>query len=249
MLLNVVFLIKNMRKFTLKNMEIVVMNRKKDLCLMKILEKWKIVIFPLCLILIIIICMWLFSILSHFDFLNGNKEDSIVDINALAIIILTIALVTIAWIQLSALNKITKSDFLLRITERYGSPELLEARRIIQEFYIETKEEKITYNDHIDKIANKIKELGKANGNYETKNFIYLINFLDFLETVAFFYSEDQNEITQNQVHDLLQHSLVYYFKVFKPWIYYRRLKFNDPEYQRPLENLSRKIEKDTGIR
>ncbi len=81
--------------------------------------------------------------------------------------------------------------------------------------------------------------------------FAHLLNLLDFLETISYFSKKDL--ISREELDDLLGNSLLFYFKIFRKWIYYRREKYNNNSYYSELENLieylqaseyKRKIEK-----
>lgn len=173
----------------------------------------------------------------------------------ISIVALTGLIAFIAYYQLHILNKTSKDEFLLKIDERYTSAEIVKARTIIQRLYCETKEEnQILCNDsHIEKISEKIREIGKCkyikkhsaskSTNHEEcyKDFTILLNFLDFLETVAFFTNKKSLETTDLQ--ELTGESMLYYYKIFKPWIYYRRSKYNNDNYYCEIQKLAKEIE------
>lgn len=164
---------------------------------------------------------------------------NILHLNAGIIIILTALTLCAAWLQFSNLNQTSKGDFLLRVDTRYSSEEILKARTIIHRFYCQTRKEEITDDKHVELIANKILEI-MYNEN-ESDDFIYLINFLDFLETLAYFVRK--NLLSYKDIYELLGGSILYYYKVFKPWIYHRRLKRNNNNYYCEIEKLIEKYE------
>jgi len=174
-----------------------------------------------------------------------THDDGILQLHAASLIILTFLLVCAAWFAawfpLSDINKTSKGDFLLRIDERYGSNEIMQARKIIHKFYCATRPENgnISLEVHINKISEEIKKISTIEDS--AKDFIHLLNFLDFLETIAYF--THKNHITYNDIDELLGWSITYYFKVFKPWIYYRRKKYNNNKYYCELELLVCKLE------
>ena len=173
--------------------------------------------------------------------LYDDKNHDIIELHAAVLIILTFSLICVAWIQLRGINKTSKGDFLLRIDDRYGSLEIIKARIIINRLYYKTRAKDISSESHIKKIAEEIKKLGENEDCEEKKNedFIYLLNFLDFLETVAYFSNKDY--ISQKDINELLGNSLNYYYKVFKQWICYRRCKYDDKTYYCELEEFINK--------
>jgi len=57
-----------------------------------------------------------------------------------------------------------------------------------------------------------------------TSNFIYLLNFLDFMDTIGCL-AKDKNEEFMNELDDLCGDSLIFNFKIFQPYIFYKRQK------------------------
>lgn len=66
-----------------------------------------------------------------FDWLNESSTSDWLELHALSLILLTIILVWVANIQLSALNRTAKIDFLMKLDERYGSIEIIKARQLM----------------------------------------------------------------------------------------------------------------------
>lgn len=143
------------------------------------------------------------------------------------ILLLTLVLIIVAWNQLRKFNNRSRADFLLRIDNRYGSKEIIKARAIIHGFYCLTRLNASNHETHIRKISDEIKKIGiKVE---EADKFIHLLNFLDFLETIAYF--ANKNYITREDVSELLGGSMNYYYEIFSAWIYYRRHKYKDDSY------------------
>ncbi|MCZ4682685.1 DUF4760 domain-containing protein, partial [Legionella pneumophila] len=153
---------------------------------------------------------------------------------------LTLIIVCVGWLQFGDLNKTTKGDFLLRIDERFGHETIIKARAIIHKFYCETYDENICKETHRRIIGEKIMEIILV--KKQSTNFIYLMNFLDFLETIAYF--TNKNYMSEKDIKELLGGSIPYYYEVFKPFINYRRAKYNSENYFCELERLIYKINK-----
>lgn len=146
----------------------------------------------------------------------------------------------VAWIELSHLENIGQNDFLLRIDDRYGSKEIVEARTIIHKLSLDAPEIEICYDSHVDAIGQKIKEM--EINKKSPKKFVYLLNFLDFLETIAYFVKKEA--LKSEDLEELLGESLTYYYDIFCPLICSRREKHKKNSYYRELENLALKIKK-----
>jgi hypothetical protein len=200
-------------------------------------------------ILLIIIAVFILPLLDLFGFdffgqihcIEGRcdrSDNSIIALNAGLIIILTLIIVIVAWIQLGSLSRTSKSDFLLRIDERYSSVNSVKARTIIHEFYCDAQTDELHYDIVIEKISNRIKDVEFK--KEESKDFIILINFLDFLETISYFCNKKY--ISDRDVNELLGCSMNYYYKIFKPIIYARRSKYNDPRYYCEIEKFYEKL-------
>lgn len=173
---------------------------------------------------------------------NQSKWDIANDIDKIysaCLIILTFILVIVAWTQLAGIKRISKADFLLRLDGRLSSSEIIKARAIIQRLYSLTKSSGNCEDTHIDKIADQIKDMGQ--NPMDSLEFTYLLNFLDFLETISYYCN--RNYISLDDLDDLLGNTMVYYYKVFKKWIYYRKGKYNDNFYKE-LETVIENIEK-----
>lgn len=180
-----------------------------------------IVLFPLFLLLIVE--------LSHSDLIfdllqDKDKDDHLSKLHNAIILLLTLGIVAIAWIQLTGLNRTSNADFLLRIDNHYGSREILKAREIIHRFHLETPSDKISKETHIQLVAEKVKETREQLKKAE--DFIYLLNLLDFLETIAYF--ARKKHIDTKEIDELLGGSIVYYYKVFKVLITHIRKEHDD---------------------
>lgn len=193
--------------------------------------------FSLIILLIIILGLgeWF-----YFDLFKPREDQKIINLHSASIIILTLLLVWVAWIQLYSLNNINKADFLLRIDDRFGSDQIIKARTIIHKFYCESRSEEICQETHIKKISERIKEIGT--NSEKADDFVCLLNFLDFLETISYF--ANNNYLSKRDVQELIAESLTFYYKVFEPWIYYRRQKYSNDNFYREVENLVKDINK-----
>jgi len=149
------------------------------------------IMLPALITLVVLIFLLSIAEYIYFDFFT-DKDKSIIRIHAAALLVLTLIFICVAWFQLKNLNITSKADFLLRIDDRFGSREIIRARKIIHEFYCETNQENIRVETHINNISEKIKEICEDKDKAE--DFVYLLNFLDFLETISYFCHKDYIE-------------------------------------------------------
>jgi hypothetical protein len=161
--------------------------------------------------------------------------------HAIFIVGLTFLLVIVAWVQLQKIKEAARADFLLRVDDRYGGELTVEARTIIHIFYRDAdklceKKELITEDARIRHIQSKIKELGQSKNEDDCKKFVCLLNFLDFLETIAYFCNHEH--LAKEDINELLGGTLTFHYKVFESWICYRRCKYKDEKYYIELEKL-----------
>lgn len=192
----------------------------------------------MCVVALMAFFIWIFenNYINVVDSTTPKKiEFAAEHFNAAALIILTVFIFCAGWIQLKDLNKTSKGDFLFRIDERYGQSEIIKARKIIHEYYCLTQFEDIDPTIHVQKIAQLV---------YDTKlhiekadNFICLLNFLDFLETIAYF--TNQGFISIRDIDELTGCSLKYYYCIFQKLIISRRIKYNSDNFYCELEKLA----------
>lgn len=187
------------------------------------------IILSVCLIIIVYTILELI-----FAWLSENK--GMHTFNAAAILILTVILIIVAWYQLEGLNTTSKANFLLKIDERWGSSEIITARTIIHRLYREVRKEVACSCEEelIKGVANKIRIIGRSSKKDDVSDFILLLNFLDFLETITYF--ANQNYISKIDIDELSGESIFFYYKVFKSWINYRREKYNNSHYYEALK-------------
>lgn len=181
-------------------------------------------------------------IFSKADGVAGNLiEGNVLRIHAAVIVVLTLILVCVGWIQLGDLNKTSTAEFLLKIDGRYGSEEIIKARAIIQRLYrTANPEDEKTKDEYVRLMSKQIDNIRKETDDKSSLEFAYLINLLDFLETVAFF--TRKKYISVRDVDELLGNSVVFYYDVFKSYINKRRERYDNPSYYCELESMVKKM-------
>lgn len=148
----------------------------------------------------------------------------------------------VAYIQLGALNKTSKADFLFRLDQQYGNKSIIKARQIIHRLYLESK--KINKDacecQHRKYIADEINKM--SNEQKDGDDYILLLNLLDFLETLA--YQAKNENIEFKDVEDLIGPSAKFFYQIFYLRIKERRKKYLDQKYYCEFENLIKKMQK-----
>ncbi len=98
-------------------------------------------------------------------------------------------MILLAYIKTREAIKQSRTNYLLRIDERWSSPEIIKAREVIHELYLSAKELNPNLKDDNEQIkpiiALGIMEL--HDNKRETQKFVSLLNFLDFLKRLVIF--------------------------------------------------------------
>lgn len=189
------------------------------------------------------VVIWIIKLCFDPNLFTMDNASKVVSLPHVSIAILTAIIAAAGWLQFSKLNSISRADFILRIDNRYGSKEIIRARAIIQRLYREASplDKAVCEKEYLRAMAKSIDELRSSTDSHSSLQITYLLNFLDFLETIAYF--TRKKFISVYEVDELLGHSLIFYFKVYKPWIYDRRVRYQEKSYYSELENLIEKIE------
>jgi hypothetical protein len=190
--------------------------------------------------LLAIVAFDFFGISLFLSFSNHPGGQKFEKMGHLALVVFAAIAALAALFQLFRLNNTAFAQLLSKIEYRYGSGEILLAREIIQALYLNTKSKGICYESHVKKIRIEIKKIG--NDKKRTKDFILLLNFLDFLESISYY--AQVNYVTRKDVEEMFGGSITYWYDIYYDWILYRRKKFNEPRMYCELEALVTKVRK-----
>lgn len=152
----------------------------------------------------------------------------------------TAVLAVIAWHQVGGIQKSNETGVLLRIDERWSSEELIEARTLIYNMYLEASVK--TSSSNVDKFSNSThsiigrKIIKMSSDNKKCDDFIYIINLLDFMETIGYLQSKDH--IHPSVLDALCGEDLRFNYRIFESYIFYKRKKNNNNKLYRYFENL-----------
>ncbi len=216
--------------------------------------KYKFVLVPLISLLIIYILSLVFLLYftnSHCfnQYLNTNTYmfslSNIEKLHYASLIILTFILVLVAWVQLSKLHSISQSEFLLKVFNHLSDPTIIKALKILHIMRLKaTKKCKDDINntdkDINKKISLKIKKLRKK--EQFAKKFIYLKNFLDYLEHIS--YLCIQGEISQEDIRKCLDERITTYYNFYEDLILFYQDK---NQKHKPYESFAALAGKDNS--
>lgn len=173
----------------------------------------------------------------HQDWFNDCKQ-TLEPTIAYFVINLLIAILAIVVAYSKSDNALTRSkmNYLLKIDERWLSPEIIEARNVIHVLYLEVKRKSpgISHARCKQIIGNKIMDL--RDNRKKSKEFIYLLNFLDFMETIGYLHQE--NAVSTVEINELMGNSIIYFYEIFEEYIKFRRKDRHDEAFYKMIEKL-----------
>ena len=204
------------------------------------------------IIIIIGLCVIFFMIVPLVELIKGvdffpKKDESLITFHYICLIMLSFFLVVMTGIlayvadrQLEAISKAAKADFLMRIDDRYASDAILKARHTIQRLYRESNNlhPEAPESVHRSHIAIKINEISEDINSSE--EYTYLLNLLDFLETISYF--TNKGDISESDIQNLMGPSMEFFFTIFTPRIEHRRRKYGNEAYYCELQTLVEKM-------
>lgn len=160
----------------------------------------------------------------------------------------TAALAFIAYNQLSGISKNAKAEFLLRVDERWGEKEILDARTIIHKMYLPLKKKGKKSNlrgsslreYYEDVISESIIEMSESAESPE--DFLKLLNYLDFMETIGFLWKNGYIEV--EEINSLCGNSICFNYRIFKKYIKNRREEKMNEKFYENFEKLADEIQK-----
>ena len=120
---------------------------------------------------------------------------------------------------------------------------IIKARQIIHRLYVEIGND--ACKDKRDEtLSYKIRQLYDDNDKKKCAEFILLLNFYDFLETIAYF--ANKYHVEASELDDLLGGSIEYFHKIFIPLRDHLRYHYGDdpstPRYYSELDKLVKTI-------
>lgn len=175
----------------------------------------------------------------------------------------TAALAVIAYFNFQQFNLTSKSSYLLEIDKRWGSLEIIKARQIIHVLYRNVCDEvgyediRITPKLEVEKVvypkvAKLIVELSVSEKVVERRAFIYLLNYLELMESLGYLYKDNKDKIDELQA--FCGETLVFNYGVFYSYIMYKENKHrkeeqgvqnNDIRFYKEFRNLIKEMRKE----
>ncbi len=180
------------------------------------LQRFKKTIFILLKLLLgLIIIVFLAYLPIHlFHFLGKNDAEEV----HFFIFAATVALGIIAYYEFNRSNKLTANEFLLFTSNRWSSKEIIKARQILHEIFIdiyrnEDGSRKCEFNVALYNISEITLRMSKS----RNKDFIYLLNLLDYLETLSYFYN--RGELNLPDIQNTCGNNAVFIYDCFRLYI------------------------------
>lgn len=138
----------------------------------------------------------------------------------------TIAIAIIAYQQLTKIVKTNVDEALLNLDSQWRSPEIIEARIIIDEifqrYYRINESTKGNYDHAMSHVSDEIFHLSRPSTQEELinnqSNFIYILSLIELLETIGLLYTRADENI-KNQIKALMKDSVTFYYKACETYI------------------------------
>lgn len=148
--------------------------------------------------------------------------------------IATFSVAYIAYYQIAKLRRTNESELLVNIDGRWNSPEFLKAKIILHGEYFEVckkynlseEELKILTRPEEEKYRIEVgqKIIDMSVDKLRKREFMFLLNFLDFLETIGHLYVEKL--ISRQKLKALFGESLDFYYQLFEKYIEHRQTNY-----------------------
>ncbi|RUR15187.1 hypothetical protein ELY21_14965 [Legionella sp. km535] len=168
------------------------------------------------IIFVLFLCGIAFFLTYDFDFLTKSRAE---EINWF-VFIATALLAGIAYFEFNRANKLSSNEFLLFISNRWGSAEVIKARQIIHAYFVKNyrNPESTTFSDYncsLCQTSKNILELSRKDGE-DGSNFIYLLNLIDYLETISYFY--DRGDLELSDIQNTSGHNILFLYAIFQSY-------------------------------
>lgn len=195
--------------------------------------------------------------------LDGKEGSGIISLYSATVIVLTYFLVVatagIAYVahiqlnnareQLKQIGKSARGEFLIRLDERFTSPQIIEARTTVHIIYRNTQPD-CKHNGshktklcegctkiHMQLIRNQIQIIGRD--SKKSKEFIQLRSLIELFETIGYFSRNGYVNVTD--VNELIGGTVEFHYEIFKNWIDYLQVE-RSPHTFREFEWLAWKV-------
>ena len=171
--------------------------------------------------IVILIGLIVFFVLIYFKMLEKTHVEEV----SYFIFFATALLAWIAYSEFQRSNMLSKNEFLLFISNRWGSKEVILAREVIHDLFVKyyRDEESETKGDFKCSVCMVAKDLCAMSHKRISKDahYIYVLNLLDFLEMVSYFNVRGDLEI--DDVDNACGHNFIFYVEKKKKIILQRK--------------------------
>lgn len=173
---------------------------------------------------------------------NKTLTDEFTFLYYVLITTITAIIALFSYKQFQHFNENLKADYLLKIDARWGSKEIIKARAIIHHLYLISKR-KLNISSEPEKnellrkeIGNELIRLAESTNGNEPQEFLYILNFLDFMEITGYLYSNGQ--LSKKDLIELFGDSVQFNYEVLKPYIEHRRDVHHNKAFSKEFERL-----------
>lgn len=144
-----------------------------------------ITLFAICSVLLLCAALLDFSnIVDVFNNLGCEAEDkSFEKVGHLLLLFVAIITALMAYLQFVKLNRTAWGNLLAKLEQRYGSGEILEARKILHKIKIKYKNN----DDPINSIQTEIANLRNKTDDESVNSYILIYNLLEFFESISYY--------------------------------------------------------------
>lgn len=173
--------------------------------------------------LVIIIVLSLGAV--YFLIIKADHNGHDLEISFL-IYVATAAIAIIAYIEFDRANQLNTNELLTFISNRWSSKEIIKARQIVHEIFINKYrfDNECNPAHDFDKAmvdsSLAVYEMSKKHGD-EGKNFIYLLNLLDHFESVSYFHVSKQ--IDFDNIKNIYGNNMIFYYRILEKYIKQRQ--------------------------
>lgn len=162
-------------------------------------------------------------------------------------LVFTMVLIAVAYIQLKGVRKRMESDFLLEIDRRWGNAESLKARTIIHKMIVKSEETHGMTNSQnfvliMHDVQGGIIDLRKGKDDKSQEEFMIVLNFLEFMETIGYLAYSDC--VSEEALDKLCGHSISFNYMVFKLYIESKSKRHEQNDFYKHFKALHENLEK-----
>lgn len=160
---------------------------------------------------------------------NPQTKSNDLEISFL-IYLATASLAAIAYVEFHRANQLNTNEILTFVSNRWSSPEIIQARQIIHDIFVSRYRYDKKKNPNGDfKIAIRntsldVYEMSKKRGT-NGKDFVYILNLLDHFESIS--YISSTNQIDLEDIKNIYGNNMIFYYEILERYIQQRQTRIS----------------------